>query len=628
MKVIIYITLLYLSLVHCFAAEKQSPKTVSPQAANAWFDGSVQSGYFPGWAPSEYPKIVRVDMGETVELENIRVFDNTGQPTLSFFSSQSMDGSLGNLIVHVPLTLYGFWQQYNVSAKTRYIVIVLSEMQSDNPCPEIEFYVKKKGGTKPEVPATITSVFLNTGKGDASKIGACTFHWVPDSLLAPFAIVRPYIARQWVWREKGLYVNPSFQANANYDHYFTRLKNLKVEHVSCLNQAPDWLQQQHGCECPEVQLVPKNADPENAISYAGVAKFYFQWAARYGSNALNYTVLNVDTTLRWGVRNEVKTGLGLERYVEIDNEPDRWWKGPQERYTPEQYAALLSACYDGHEGKIPFAGVKVADSNMKVVLGGLSNFNIDYLEGMRVWFENNRSDKKFPCDVISVHHYCNEKNDDGYLPGPWTRGTSPEADRIEWRLSRLFNWRDSARLKHLSIWYTEFGYDTNAAGGSPQKAPVVQGLSLEGSQSVLLPRFYLLAIAAGVEKVMLFNMIDEPCYQQGGLWCSAGIANAEFSPTPFRPKPAWHSIRALAENLSGYVFTRDVSPKNNSGLRILEFKSEDGKTQRFFYWLSSIDGSVKKVKVAGRWVIATEAVRVLEIKRIIGPVAISKDKQI
>ena len=49
-----------------------------------------------------------------------------------------------------------------------------------------------------------------------------------------------------------------------------------------------------------------------------------------------------------GIRTR-EIGLNLIKYVECENERDKWWKGRRAYQTLAEYAANLSAFYDGHK---------------------------------------------------------------------------------------------------------------------------------------------------------------------------------------------------------------------------------------------------------------------------------------
>ena len=85
-----------------------------------------------------------------------------------------------------------------------------------------------------------------------------------------------------------------------------------------------------------------------------------------------------------------------------------------------------SADYDGDQGRLGKSfGVKQADPNMRMVMGGLSGKYptstwpasiTSYLDGVRTWAQTNRAGS-FPADVINVHHYLRS--------GPSSAAVSP-----------------------------------------------------------------------------------------------------------------------------------------------------------------------------------------------------------
>ena len=128
--------------------------------------------------------------------------------------------------------------------------------------------------------------------------------------------------------------------------------------------------------------------------------------------------------------NQPLAGMGLIKYIECGNERDRWW-GPDETHqTAEEYAANLSAFYDGNMGKLgKDAGVKTADPNMVVVMGGLASASTDYVQKMIDWCKKNRGYKKdgsvnLCFDVINYHLYSN--NGDVRTHKRATTGIAPE----------------------------------------------------------------------------------------------------------------------------------------------------------------------------------------------------------
>ena len=449
-------------------------------------------------------------------------------------------------------------------------------------------------------------------RDDSTKINTNGFHWIPADLVKNFSFMRCYISTQWVWRPAGLFVEPSWQASANYDTYFKQMKDLGVIIVPCINQSPDWLLEdwpQNYPNRPEIKPIPKNSDPLDPMSYSLIGKFFFQWSARYGRVTYPDDILEVDPTSRWtgDGPNVKKSGKNWLDYIEVWNEPDGWWRQPEARFTPEEYACMLSVCYDGHEGLIPFCGIKAADQSMKVVMGGLSSMNVDYLQGMLDWFRANRSDQKFAADVINFHHYSNEENGPGYMPQQWTKGCSPEQDNLRLRLKTITDWRKQ-NVPKAKVWYSEFGYDTNPNGLSWQKSLGYNGKTGEKVQSEWLCRIYLESLAAKIDNMFMFNFIDEPCYNNGGLWCSAGMCAAEYSPTPFAPKASFTHITSLIKELKGYRFSKDLSLNN---VRVYVFTNLQHDI-KFVYW--TVDGNNEDIDLLGTLLSATGQPKFFEIK--------------
>src|SRR5690606_39050976 len=109
-------------------------------------------------------------------------------------------------------------------------------------------------------------------------------------------------------------------------------------------------------------------DGLDPAQYREAASFYFQLAARYGSKKQPRRRLDTDDGL---------SGLNLMDVIEVYNERDGTWGN---KMSAEQYAALLNAVYDGNGGKMGKGfGVKAADKNMPVSIGGLS-YNLQSLK--------------------------------------------------------------------------------------------------------------------------------------------------------------------------------------------------------------------------------------------------------
>lgn len=574
-------------------------KIISGKSETLWnlFDGNTQTGWFPGWNSADYPVQFSVDLGKETNISKIRIFDGFGSPNLTVFSGATV-------FVNTPLNSFMSWREFAVNKKAQILIFEISDIQGEFPMFEVEVY----GNTdtiKPPPPPIITS-------GTTNSIGLNGFHWVPFDNI-PCTHYRMYQFIQWTWTVDGLAVEPTRQANGNYDTWLTEAKQRGIKTVFCPNKVPDFIVGNDVVNSdPEWQdrrLHSPNANPTDPKSYSQICEYYWQLAARYGSKKWPDEKLKVNQIPRWtnDPVTQKKSGLNLLQYIEIENEPDRPWKNDLHKYTAEQYAALLSAAYDA---------IKDADPEMNVVMGGLSAIDITYLARMNAWFKTNRADKKFPNVIINVHHYANSKNP---YPGNSINfvdgsGVSPEEDHIGDRLKELWQWTHD-NIGKRDIWYSEFGWDTEPCSlpiWLCQSAKIYGSHTKEQLQGWWAVRTYLIAIESGISISHIFNAINEPNAETGNLFLSCGISLGESPQNgiKFAKKPAYYEIKWLTEQLSGYSFFKSQSIP---GITILEFRN--GRKSRYFYWSPTSNDTVKTFKIGKATLNATEKVQVYDIKR-------------
>ncbi|GAA4779813.1 hypothetical protein GCM10023231_03270 [Olivibacter ginsenosidimutans] len=336
-------------------------------------------------------------------------------------------------------------------------------------------------------------------------------------LIKSFSGVRHYLDWEKLEDHPGSYTfNPTRRGGWNYDTIYRRCKEEGIFVVTCIQTTPDWLYNTY----PEKERshdnipAPYGADRENPASYLAQAKAAFQFAARYGSNGkVDRSLVHVNDTARWNTDriNEVKIGLDLVHYVECGNEPDKWWKGNGVQQNGRQYAANLSAFYDGHKGTLgKDVGVKSADPTMKVVMGGLARANVAFIKDMIAWCKEHRGYKKdghvdLCFDILNYHLYSNDNLSwFSKLFKSASHGIAPE-------LSNLGEVADS--FVHLSnelggmpVWSTEVGYDLDSK--SLQRAIPIGSKSAEMVQADWLIRTALLYGRHGVDKVFFYQLYD------------------------------------------------------------------------------------------------------------------------
>jgi hypothetical protein len=331
------------------------------------------------------------------------------------------------------------------------------------------------------------------------------------ALIRSFSSVRHYMNWKKLENTEGNYTyNPTYDGSWNYDLIYARCKQDGILVSANMKNLPVWMMNTYPPDQRDDENVPApyGSDRSKPASYIAQARTAFQFAARYGYNAtINKALVKVDSRPRWANDriNTVKIGMGLIKYIECNNENDRWWKGDKATQSPEEYAANMSAFYDGHKGTLGVnAGVKTADPNMIVVMGGLATANADYVQRMINWCKTNRGYKTngkvdLCFDVINYHLYSN--NGSILTHKTATTGIAPE-------LSEAGTIADSfiKVANGIPVWVTETGYDINQQ--SYQHAPPVGNKSALVTQADWILRSSLLYIRHDIKNLFFYQLFD------------------------------------------------------------------------------------------------------------------------
>jgi hypothetical protein len=583
---------------------------------SALYDGDPNTYWFPGWQAASYPAVVLIDLQSVHTIEQLRIFDGTGQPVVKFSFAESL-GNITHNISHV-LAKYNEWSTIPVAKSARYIYVELLSAEGDKAIGGIEIFGVSVGGTGggtgggPVLPPTTTTV--SPALTDVS-LGFCvnSFHWIPDQVVKPFAIVREFNSWGWFEHQKGVYsFEPSFQSGANLDTHYANLKSIGVKPIFCAHQSAGWLNTYPTFDPDDKPLNTFTSDSTDPLSYSNYARFLFQVAGRYGSTAVPLSLMSVkdDSNMAWPPNQVKKSGLNLLEYISPWNEPDKWWKIPNGYFTAQEYAALLSACWDGHEGRIlgGDAGIKTADPNMKVVLGGLVELSVPYIQEMDAWFKANRTDKVFCADVLDVHHYSNNFGRNLYMTG--AQGISPEADNLRQQLIPLAQYRNQV-FPNKELWLSEFGYDTST--GSVQRAVPYAGYNAEEVQAMWNVRAYMEAIAAGFDRTFIYHVNDindDPL----GIYMTSGLVGPET--TNYAKKLGWNMVNDLVTKLKGLAFKGDQATTNDR--RIFLFANADNSMRFAVVWAPTTNGtSIANANVLGQTVTITEMPKVVDLNAVV-----------
>lgn len=521
------------------------------------FDGNTQENVFTGWGKiiNNYEAYYPLKEGETITLNGIKFFDYTGTAqdfplVLSVITDQWQRIPIATFTGEIYNGWVGPYPNRQLSgdaqfkldqpmSNVRYLVMTMS-----NTLPtEIEFYGSYTPATETAKPARAKHIKLNDMLGVNGyewyfQDGAHTESLVESKVQVAksFTGLRHYMDWEKLESAEGVFsYNPTLSGSWNYDLIYERCKQEGIEVLACLKTQPGWMRATYPEELRDPENVPvrygKNfADP---LSYIEQAKVAFQYAARYGSNPnVDPSLLSVSTTPRWtnDPVNTIKIGLNLIKYIECDNERDKWWKGRKGYQTAREYAANMSAFYDGHKNTMGAGvGVKNADPNMKVVIAGLVT-GPDYVKGMVDWckeFRGYNADGSVNLcwDVVNFHLYTD--NASSSQSGTSTRGAAPEVTNA-YQIVDNFVKVTRELSNDLPIWNTEAGYDVHQ--DSPLKAIPIGSKSALQTQADWILRTSLFSARHGIEKMFFYQMYDDN--GSGGMFASSGFVNNDQTRRP------------------------------------------------------------------------------------------------
>jgi hypothetical protein len=400
------------------------------------------------------------------------------------------------------------------------------------------------------------------------------------AVLAPLGTVREY--HNWGWICDNYATGPAYPdmlytfmnfAGWDWDTFFSDLKAQGVSGFPAVQGSVPWMNNE------AIPPVLAGADPTAAASYVAHADAMFQIAARYGAASVPDAQLKLQPT------QTRLSGLGTVHYFEDFNEEDN-----APAFTPAAMAAMASADYDGDQGKLGATiGIKNADPSAQLVMGGLSGAYpsskwqasiTTYLDGMRTWAAANRGGS-FPADVLNIHYYS-------FAASTGAAAPSPEADGVQAKLAAIVAYRNQY-LPGKQVWWTEFGYDTDAQ--SPLHAPALGANTAFIVQGQWLVRAFLAALAAGVDRATLFelddtcNVADSTCmaaqqFTTCGLVDGAGVKKA-----------SWYFVAAFRARLATMVFTGNPD-SGQAGVSIAAFKDTAGPGGALVLWSPTSSASV------------------------------------
>jgi regulation of enolase protein 1 (concanavalin A-like superfamily) len=518
-----------------------------------------------GWDTSFYPCHAIIDLGKTHQITDIYIFDRGQSPN----NINKMEFSAGSPFHWTSLFIDDLpnmdqWNGHSVNVTTRYLRVSLHGWGQSWFPTEIVVYGTPVGS--PEPTPTPTAQVQRPVK---DLIGTNTFLEDPPGRVMMAGHVREY--HPWSWSEYYQDQNawgPSYAAGGgwNFDHYYDRMKKLGITVAPVVMQNAPYL---YGGENHK-PVVSGTSNTYSPSSYVAHGKHMWQFAARFGG------VQHADNKLKLASGQPRVSGLNTLKYYENWNEQDQTWSGAGALFHPFEYAAMASADYDGHMGTLGNdVGVKNADPNAQLVMGGIANGNagVDYLRMLKFWADEHRSGQ-VPIDVINVHIYSNSAGIQH--SGTSTVGVSPELDDLKTKMAKIVDYRNRY-MPGKEVWVSEFGYDCNQ--NSIQRAPAFGPFSAEEVQGQWLVRSYLALAAAGIDRAQQFMLRDDDA-NSSTTYSSSGLVSSKA--TGFMPKISWYYVYTLKNRLGRYTYAGEVNT-GNANVKAYKF-SEGGVVKGYAVW--------------------------------------------
>lgn len=329
-------------------------------------------------------------------------------------------------------------------------------------------------------------------------------------LIKTFSGFRHFLDWDRIEPQKGVFrFNHKPEGGWSYDEIYQKCYQDSIDVLIDLQITPAWITNTYPEAKRQRDLMPIDykADRSAPASYIEIAKAGFQIAARYGRNRkVDKKLIHVPKET-----SDPVIGLGYVKFLESSNEPDKWWKGKDCEQSPEEYAAQLSAFYDGHKGSLgKGVGVKNADPTMVVVMGGIAKPNVEYVKGMVEWCKKNRGFKKdgsidLCFDVINYHMYSNDYT--GWFASFRSkgRGVAPETNDMT-KIAASFTDYVESLDQYIPVWSTETGYDLSDK--SIQRTIPIGSKSKEITQADWILRLGLLYARLGIDKLFFYQLYD------------------------------------------------------------------------------------------------------------------------
>ena len=496
------------------------------------------------------------------------------------------------------------WNTVEIAADARYIQIIFTDGNA---------------------PVEMLIYGFQNGEGDeitmeerenatiAEMMGMCGFVAggggnTPIDSVSCTTVLREYHNFGWSYSLTSYANKPSFFQGSwmcNFDTQYRNYSQAGLNVIPCIQWNLVNVQVSNKVDENNMPVVESDAfvradffDRFNPHTYFMYADSMFALSARYGSNSAQWLA---EIAAKRTSDSTKAVGLGYIKWLELGNEPDGSWNGVHNYYSAYQYAALLSAGYDGHcstltssvhEGVNHF-GVKNADPNMGVAMAGISAADCNYINSMTYWMKANRADGKAAYDAFNVHHYMTKQV---VIEGnKFYVGVSPEEGQLKEVMAKFVELRNKY-YSEKEVWITEFGWDTNQAYATDTSSHAYGDYTGRQVQAMWLTRSYLLLSSCGVDKATMYMCEDAGVEAESiGKYGTCGVIAYEYDEngkTVEVKKDSYYYLYTLKNTLGDFRFKQEIKAYDENVL-IYEYENAEGKSA-YAVWCKTSDGTTSE----------------------------------
>lgn len=266
-----------------------------------------------------YPLEIVVDLYAKHDLTSLYYYDINGSDTIWVYAGSPKSW---RLLLKETTSTYMNWSGHALSDTSRYLLIKVNSPQTQ--ITELVLYgTPLEQVTPPEEPPPVKHTYPVMRQ----FIGTNSFVDVPADLAAAVGFIREY--HNWQWDEENKSANYSgFPDNAygwnpswvregnwawNFDEFYASLQNRNIGVCPTLQKCLPYMVD-YNPDSLESKPITGDDDPQKPSSYAAHADWMFQFAARYGSQQVDPSLIKTDHL------NEKLSGLGYVQWMENWNE--------------------------------------------------------------------------------------------------------------------------------------------------------------------------------------------------------------------------------------------------------------------------------------------------------------------